>query len=69
YQSGEVAYMSDNLGLHRIANPSENEVAVSLHLYTPPNAAKHGCHVFDEKTGKKSHVKQCHFFSELGVKN
>ncbi|KAI7542564.1 hypothetical protein KC331_g7905 [Hortaea werneckii] len=69
YQSGEVAYMSDNLGLHRIANSSEDEVAVSLHLYTPPNAAKHGCHVFDEKTGKKSHVKQCHFYSELGVKN
>lgn len=35
----------------------------------PPNAAKHGCHIFDAKTGKKSHVAQCHFYSELGVKN
>lgn len=34
----------------------------------PPNAAKHGCHIFDESTGKKSHVAGCHFFSELGKK-
>lgn len=69
YEEGGVTYMSDRLGLHRIANPSDSEPAVSLHLYTPPNAAKHGCHIFDEKTGKKSHVAQCHFYSELGVKN
>jgi len=34
----------------------------------PPNAAKHGCHIFDQQTGKKSKVQQCHFYSELGVK-
>lgn len=87
--------MSDQLGLHRVENASEHEVAVSLHLYTvrpqpfvgglakrsqvqypsdptltfqqPPNAAKHGCHIFDARTGKKSHVQQCHFYSEFGV--
>lgn len=63
-----VTYMSDRLGLHRVENPSPDDFAVSLHLYTPPNAAKHGCHIFDESTGKKSHVSQCHFFSEFGVK-
>ncbi|KAK5135418.1 hypothetical protein LTR08_005206 [Meristemomyces frigidus] len=68
YTKEGVTYMSDQLGLHRIRNPCEREVAVSLHLYTPPNAAKHGCHIFDESTGKKSHVQQCHFYSELGVK-
>ncbi|KAF2159273.1 hypothetical protein M409DRAFT_71159 [Zasmidium cellare ATCC 36951] len=68
YEQEQVTYMSDSLGLHRICNPSKDEVAVSLHLYTPPNAAKHGCHIFDEKTGKKTHVSQCHFYSELGVK-
>lgn len=89
YNTDEVTYMSDQLGLHRVENPSKNEVAVSLHLYTvslislllcltlwrhallthfqPPNAAKHGCHIFDPKTGKSSHVKQCHFYSEFGV--
>ncbi|KAK4507645.1 hypothetical protein PRZ48_001380 [Zasmidium cellare] len=85
YGREQVTYMSDQLGLHRMANPSKDEVAVSLHLYTvsvvsrfmldaeliilqPPNAAKHGCHIFDPKTGKKTHVSQGHFYSELGVK-
>jgi cysteine dioxygenase len=86
YKPGEVTYMSDSLGLHRVQNASSTECAVSLHLYTvnqlpsahkvseanlvsqPPNAAKHGCHIFDESTGKKSHVSQSHFYSEFGVK-
>ena len=29
-----VTYMSDQLGLHRVGNASDDEVAVSLHLYT-----------------------------------
>ncbi|KAK5105796.1 hypothetical protein LTR62_002138 [Meristemomyces frigidus] len=68
YGEGEVTYMSDRLGLHRVGNAAEGEVAVSLHLYTPPNAANHGCHVFNEQTGLKSKVQQCHFYSELGVR-
>lgn len=36
----DVTYISDALGLHRVGNPSDTEVAVSLHLYTPPWAAK-----------------------------
>ncbi|KAK0254033.1 hypothetical protein LTR91_010498 [Friedmanniomyces endolithicus] len=68
YERGQVTYMSDRLGLHRIQNANTEEVAVSLHLYTPPNAARHGCHIFDQRTGKKSKVQQCHFYSELGVK-
>lgn len=67
YKEGEVTYMSDELGLHRISNPGEG-VAVSLHLYTPPNAAKVGCNVFDERTGKKSHVEQNNYYSVMGVK-
>jgi cysteine dioxygenase len=36
----------------------------------PPYAAKYGCHTYNPETGKKSDVKhkQCHFFSEYGVK-
>ncbi|KAF2718307.1 cysteine dioxygenase type I [Polychaeton citri CBS 116435] len=68
YEKEGVTYMSDRLGLHRIGNPSQDQLAVSLHLYTPPNAAKHGCHIFEEATGKKSHVQQCHFYSEFGTK-
>ncbi|CZT02733.1 related to cysteine dioxygenase type I [Rhynchosporium agropyri] len=67
YHEGEVTYMADELGLHRISNPGE-EVAVSLHLYTPPNAAKEGCNIFNETTGKRSHVTQSNFYSEFGAK-
>lgn len=34
YEQDQVTYMSDKLGLHRITNPSDSEIAVSLHLYT-----------------------------------
>lgn len=34
YERDQVTYMSDKIGLHRITNPSDSEVAVSLHLYT-----------------------------------
>ena len=34
YQPEQVTYMSDRLGLHRVENPSDSELAVSLHLYT-----------------------------------
>ncbi len=34
YQPEQVTYMSDRLGLHRVENASDSEVAVSLHLYT-----------------------------------
>mmetsp|Transcript_48685 Transcript_48685/g.87428 ORF Transcript_48685/g.87428 Transcript_48685/m.87428 type:complete len:632 (+) Transcript_48685:16-1911(+) len=31
-----VGFMHDALGLHQIENPSDSEVAVSLHIYSPP---------------------------------
>ncbi|KAF7876810.1 hypothetical protein EAF04_001893 [Stromatinia cepivora] len=67
YRSGKVAYMCDDLGLHSIANPSATEYAVSLHLYTPPNAAMHGCHIFDPSTGVKTHVGPGAYDSIKGV--
>ncbi|TVY52873.1 Cysteine dioxygenase [Lachnellula suecica] len=68
YVENEVTYMADELGVHRISNPDAEEVAVSLHLYTPPNAAKEGCNTFDEETGRKVHVKQNNFYSAFGTK-
>ncbi|KAK1146801.1 hypothetical protein N8T08_002562 [Aspergillus melleus] len=53
-----VTYISDDIGLHRVHNPNPNQVAVSLHLYTPPNAADYGYHIFDETTGKACFVPQ-----------
>jgi predicted metal-dependent enzyme (double-stranded beta helix superfamily) len=65
YKEDAVAYMADELGLHRVTNEG-SDFAVSLHLYTPPNVAKAGCHIFDEKTGRRSHVASCHYFSAYG---
>ncbi|KAJ5656747.1 hypothetical protein N7507_008697 [Penicillium longicatenatum] len=66
YGENQVTYMSDKLGLHRISNPDPNNFAISLHLYTPPNAAKEGFCLYDEKTGKAKHIKQTHFYSVRG---
>ncbi|KAH9873107.1 hypothetical protein J1614_005504 [Plenodomus biglobosus] len=66
YQKDQVTYMSDKLGLHKIKNPNPTEYAVSLHLYTPPNAAIYGCNTFDEKTGVPRRVNKCTFYSEYG---
>ncbi|KAF9741975.1 hypothetical protein PMIN06_006432 [Paraphaeosphaeria minitans] len=68
YEGNDVTYMSDRLGLHRISNPNPNEYAVSLHLYTPPNAAVYGCNVFDEQTGHAKHMPKCTVYSEYGKK-
>ncbi|KAJ5690988.1 hypothetical protein N7488_011723 [Penicillium malachiteum] len=66
YEENQVTYMSDKLGLHKISNPDPESFAISLHLYTPPNAAKEGFCLFDEKTGKAKHIKQSHFYSVRG---
>jgi cysteine dioxygenase len=68
YKENEVTYMADTLGVHCISNPHPTEYAVSLHLYTPPNAATYGCNVFKEDTSGVIHNSQCHFYSEYGVK-
>jgi cysteine dioxygenase len=34
--TGELFYIDDSLGIHRLGNPSKNHGAVTLHLYTPP---------------------------------
>ncbi|KAF2091656.1 cysteine dioxygenase type I family protein [Saccharata proteae CBS 121410] len=63
YHENQCTYMADTIGLHRISNPDPETPAVSLHLYTPPNAEHFGCRIFDERTGKASHVSQSNFFS------
>ncbi len=68
-KANDVAYISDKIGLHRIANESPNEIAVSLHLYTPPYAAKYGCHIFEEGNGKKHLVDMSKLYSWKGVVN
>ena len=35
-------------------------------VYTPPNAATHGFSIFDDETGKASHIKSSHLYSVRG---
>ncbi|KIW16013.1 hypothetical protein PV08_06064 [Exophiala spinifera] len=67
YHENQVTYISDKIGVHKISNPSLTEVAISLHLYTPPHAAHYGFNIFDEKTGKPTHIQQAGFFSDRGT--
>ena len=65
YTENHVAYMSDELGVHKVWNKG-SAFAVSLHLYTPPNIVKDGCYVFDALTGKRTHIKSCEYYSVHG---
>jgi len=60
--AGDVMYINDTIGLHRIENESHSEPAVSLHLYSPPFDM---CQSFDERTGKTTQCKVI-FWSKYG---
>jgi cysteine dioxygenase len=63
-KTNSVCYMSDELGLHRVENPSHTEPAVSLHLYCPPFSA---CSMFDQRTGRRTNAPVT-FWSKYGEK-
>jgi len=60
----DVAYINDNIGLHRVENPSNTDTAVSLHLYCPPFNT---CAVFQNNSGKKI-ISKMTFWSKYGVR-
>ncbi|KAI9024333.1 RmlC-like cupin domain-containing protein [Phycomyces nitens] len=64
YHANQVTYVHDSIGLHRIRNPSQQQGAVSLHLYTPPYQL---CKTFEEKTGKARSSGVCTFYSVKGT--
>lgn len=64
YDRNQVAYICDELGLHRVENPSNVDKAVTLHLYSPPFEE---CDTFDEKTGHKNKV-HVTFWSKFGYR-
>ncbi|OAD66319.1 hypothetical protein PHYBLDRAFT_7545, partial [Phycomyces blakesleeanus NRRL 1555(-)] len=64
YHANQVTYVHDSIGLHRIKNPSQQQGAVSLHLYTPPYQL---CKTFEEKTGKARSSGVCTFYSVKGT--
>lgn len=61
----EVGYISDKIGLHRIANET-SDFAVSLHLYTPPYASLYGCSMYELNTARKHKVDMSKYHSWQG---
>ena len=43
-----------------------SSVANIYKVYTPPNVAKGGCNMFNEKTGKSFHVSKCGYYTAYG---
>jgi cysteine dioxygenase len=62
FRPGEVAYISDDVGLHVVRSASGETPGVSLHLYAAPYD---GCDVYCPDTGKVSR-KQLLNYSERG---
>ncbi|RFU28512.1 hypothetical protein B7463_g7838, partial [Scytalidium lignicola] len=67
FGEGKVAYIADTIGLHAVSNPHPTEYAVSLHLYTPPNAAIRGASVYDAESGEGKLVSPCAYDSVQAV--
>lgn len=59
----ETTYMSDKLGLHRVANPLKTAGSLSLHLYTPPFES---CRTFNERSSRARSSGKCVFYSAKG---
>lgn len=53
FMKDDVSYMNDTLGLHQIINPSNDEPAVSLHIYSPPFRQ---CQIFQPVSGEAKTV-------------
>lgn len=62
FYKDQTIYICDEIGLHRIENPSHTDSAVSLHLYCPPFDE---CKCFDQYTGHETKAKVT-FWSKFG---
>ena len=49
YSEGQITWMHDMKGYHKIGNPDNSEVAVTMHVYSPPFKAASIIHKSGEK--------------------
>jgi len=64
FHEGDISYMHDSMGYHKIGNPSPTVPAVSLHLYCPPFDK---CKVWlDPSNASMSSNVNINFFSKYG---
>lgn len=61
---GELAYITDSMGYHKIGNPSVHNNAITLHLYAPPILR---CRVwYDSEDPNREETVESLNFSEFG---
>lgn len=67
YQEGQLAFIEDSMGYHKVGNPSGTVPAVTMHLYSPPFQA---CKVWldPEHASRPSRSCVC-YHSEYGKKH
>ena len=64
FTEGDISYMHDSMGYHKIGNPSPTVPAVSLHLYCPPFDK---CKIWlDPSNASMSSNVNINFFSKYG---
>lgn len=63
----DVAYILDDIGLHRMYNPDPDNICVTLHLYTPPYATVFGCLYYEDRNGRQHHVDMSKYYLWRGV--
>jgi cysteine dioxygenase len=64
YHEGQLAYIADSLGYHKVGNPTKATPAVTLHLYCPPIDV---CNIWLQEDGPPCKSYSC-LYSEYGVK-
>ncbi len=64
FDTDGVIYISDKIGMHRVANESHTRVGVSMHIYSPPYSE---CHCYDDRSGHARSSGAISFFSRGGV--
>ena len=60
---GDLVFIEDSLGLHKVGNPHPTQPAFTLHLYSPPFQQ---CKVWLDETHCSS--TKCYNYSEYGKK-
>jgi len=64
FEQGNMTFIDDDLGYHKVGNPCEDAVAISMHLYSPPFAE---CKIWmDQMDASSSSTSRMCNYSEYG---
>jgi cysteine dioxygenase len=65
FNSGQLAYITDSMGYHKVGNPDVVNPAITLHLYSPPFSQ---CRIWSSEECKiPSKCSSGNHYSEYGV--